>query len=136
MIKMQRRRLLIIFAGICLLLILTVVLPYVITYNTYHEKNHTLIIRNQGDTSHEVTVKLFDSNNSSIFNESYILDPEEKIKSQYPVRLITGTYIEVTLDNNITKAETVYSNLSDTDILYINIDARSDNPLDLSIVTP
>jgi len=50
--------------------------------------------------------------------------------------LITGTYIEVTLDNNITKAETVYSNLSDTDILYININARSDNPLDLSIVTP
>ncbi|KKG40625.1 hypothetical protein, partial [Methanosarcina mazei] len=107
-------------------------------YNSLHEKkeNHTLIIRNQDNTSHEVTVKLFDSNNSSIFNESYVLDPEEKIKSQYPVRLITGTYIEVTLDNNIIKAETVYSNLSDTDILYININARSDNPLDLSIVTP
>jgi hypothetical protein len=135
---MQRRRLIIIFVGIFLLLILTVVLPDVIMYNSLHEKkeNHTLIIRNQDNTSHEVTVKLFDSNNSSIFNESYVLDPEEKIKSQYPVRLITGTYIEVTLDNNITKAETVYSNLSDTDILYININARSDNPLDLSIVTP
>ncbi|WP_148705963.1 hypothetical protein [Methanosarcina siciliae] len=135
---MQKRRLLIIFAGICLLLILAVVLPYVITYNSLHEtkENHTLIIRNQDNTSHELTVKLFDLNNSSIFNESYVLDPEEKIKSQYPVRLITGTYIEVTLDNNITKAETVYSNLSDTDILYINIDARSDNLLALSIVTP
>ncbi|KKH81473.1 hypothetical protein DU80_17435, partial [Methanosarcina mazei] len=66
---MQRRRLIIIFVGIFLLLILTVVLPYVIMYNSLHEKkeNHTLIIRNQDNTSHEVTVKLFDSNNSSIF---------------------------------------------------------------------
>jgi hypothetical protein len=63
-------------------------------------------------------VKLFDSNNNSIFNESYVLDPEKEIKSQYPARLITGTSIDVTLNNDITRTETVYSNLSDTDIIY------------------
>ncbi len=81
-------------------------------------------------------MKLFDSNNNSIFNESYVLDPEKEIKSQYPARLVTGTSIDVTLNNDITRTETVYSNLSDTDIIYINIDAHRGNPLDLSIVSP
>lgn len=134
----MQRRLLIIFAGICLLLVYIVVLHSVIRHNTLSEEieNNTLVIRNQDNTTHEVTVKLFDSNNNSIFNELYVLDPEEKIKSQYPARLVTGTSIEVTLNNNITKTETIYSNLSDTDVIYINIDAHRGNPLDLSIVSP
>ncbi|RXA19673.1 hypothetical protein EQO05_08755 [Methanosarcina sp. MSH10X1] len=134
----MQRRLLNIFAGICLLLVYIVVLHSVIGHNTLSEEteNNTLVIHNQDNTSHEVTVKLFDSNNSSIFNELYVLDPEEKIKSQYPARLVTGTFIEVILDNNITKTETIYSNLSDTDVIYINIDEHRGNQLDLSIVSP
>lgn len=136
---MQRRKLLIIFVGICLLLLGIIVLPYVIRHNSLPDKkenNTLLIIHNQGNTSHEVTVKLFDSKNTSIFNESYILAPREDIRNQYPVGLVTGTYIEVTLDNNITKTETVSQNLSDIAILYIDIDVHPDDPLDLSIAVP
>lgn len=134
----MQKRLLILFAGICLLLVYIVVLHSVIRHNTLSEKieNNTLVIRNQDNITHEVIVKLFESNNNSIFNESYVLDPEKEIKSQYPARLVTGTSIDVTLNNDITRTETVYSNLSDTDIIYINIDAHRGNPLDLSIVSP
>jgi hypothetical protein len=106
----MQRKLLIIFVGICLLLVYIIVLHSVIRHNTFSEEieNNTLIILNQDNTTHEVTVKLFDSNNSSIFDELYVLDPEKEIKSQYPARLVTGTSIDVTLNIGSSKNDSFF----------------------------
>ncbi|AAM03944.1 hypothetical protein [Methanosarcina acetivorans] len=101
------------------------------------KEGYTLyIINNHGNINHEVTVELFDLKNSSIFNKSYILAPDEQIKSESSVGLADRTRIEVTLDNNTTENEVVLGDLSDVAILYIYIDAHRDDSLDLSIAVP
>lgn len=136
---MSRRKFLIIFVGICLLLVGIIVLPSIIRHSLLPDNsgnNTYFIIHNQGNINHEVTVKLFDSKNTSILNESYVLDPGEKIESHHPVGLAAGTYIEVTLDGNITETQVVPGNLSDIAVLYIDVDTHPDNPLALSIAVP
>jgi len=133
---MSKRKFLIIFVGICLLLVGIIVLSSLIRNSLLPDKtenNTYLIIDNRGNINHEVTAKLFDSENTSILNESYILDPGEKIESYHPVGLAAGTYIEVTLDGNITETDIVYSNLRDIAVLYFYVDTHPDNPLALSI---
>lgn len=101
------------------------------------DSEYTLyIINNQGSINHEVTVELFDSKNTSIFSESYMLAPDEQIKSESNVGLADRTRIEVTLDNNTTETEVVLGDLSDIAILSIDIDAHHDDSLDLSIAVP
>lgn len=46
-----------------------------------------------------------------------------------------GGEIVVTLDNDITKTQTVSEN-STSSILYVDVDMLTSNPLDLSIVLP
>ncbi|HIH74392.1 MAG TPA: hypothetical protein HA306_03845 [Methanosarcina sp.] len=136
---MSKRKFLVISVGIFLLLVGIIVLPSLIRNSLLPDKtenNTYLIIDNKGNTSHEVTAKLFDSKNTSILNESYILDPGEKIENYYPVGVVAGTYIEVTLDNNITETLVVPGNLSDLAILHIEINAYPDDLLDLSIAVP
>ncbi|WP_052721481.1 hypothetical protein [Methanosarcina siciliae] len=101
------------------------------------KEGYTLyIINNHGNINHEVTVELFDLKNTSIFNKSYILAPDEQIKSESSVGLADRTRIEVTLDSNTTETEVVLGDLSDVAILYIDIDAHRDGSLDLSIAVP
>ncbi|WP_440946002.1 hypothetical protein ACSAZL_18265 [Methanosarcina sp. T3] len=101
------------------------------------KEGYTLyIINNHGSINHEVTVELFDSKNTSIFNESYLLAPDEKIESESSIGLADRTRIEVTLDNNTTETEVVLGDLSDVAILYVDIDAHRDGSLDLSIAVP
>lgn len=132
---MSRRKFLIIFVGMCLLLVGIIVLPSIIRHSLL-PKNSTLTlftIYNQDNTDHEVTVKLFDSKNTPIFNESYILAPDEIITSQLSVGLETGAYIEVTLDNNITETETFYE---DFDIATLYIVVYPNDQLEISIGVP
>ena len=116
-----------------------IVLPSIIRNSHLPDKtdNNTYItIYNKGNVNHKIIVKLFDSKNTSIFNESYVLSHEEKIESYYPVGMAAGTYIEVTLDNNIIETLVVPGDLSDIAILHIGIDMNPDEPLNLSIVVP
>lgn len=131
------RRFLIILVSMCLLLIAIIILPSDIKHDFLSDKkesNTLFIINNQDNISHEVIVKLFDSKNTSIFDKSYTLASGEHIESQSAVGLATGTYIEVTLDNNITETEIVPQDLSDIAILYI--DMYSDDLLSIRIAVP
>lgn len=135
---MPRRRFLIIFVGICLLLVGIIVLPSVIKHYSLpdtKESGNSFFINNWGNKSHEVTIEIFNSKNTSIFNESYISAPDKNIRSQFPTKLAPGTYIEVTLDSNITKTQTVSEDLIGL-VLYIQIDMVSNDPLILSIALP
>jgi hypothetical protein len=129
---------------ICLLLTSIVVLVSFVKHNFLPDKNesdnekesgNTFFIHNWGNKSHEVTVELLNSKNISIFNESYISAPKKDMKSQFPITLTPGTYIKVTLDSNITKTQMISGDSSDI-VLYIDIDIRPDDPLDLDIAIP
>lgn len=142
------RRSLIIFVGLCILLVSIIFLPSLIRHNLSSDTNksnlssdkqegYTLyIIKNYGNINHEVTVELFNSKNTSIFNESYILAPNKQIESESSVGLADGTRIEVTLDNTTTENEFVLGNLSDVAVLYVDIDKYPDDPVNLTIAVP
>lgn len=141
------RRFLIIFLSICLLLVSIVFLPSFIRNPLLSDKNESslpsdvkegftlFIIHNKGNTNHEVTVKVSDAKNISIFNESYILAPGEDISVESSVILTTGTCIAVTLDNSITETETTLVDF-DIAVIYVDIYPKPDDPLDLSISVP
>ena len=120
--------------GICLLLVI-ITLGYFLWHSSLIEANseitNSFFIHNWGNTSHEVTVELFNTENVSVFNESYISVPKETIKSQFPITPVTGVEIEVTLDNNITKTLIVSKDLIGL-ILTIDIDMMPNDPLILS----
>lgn len=132
--QMPRRKFLIISAGICLLLVI-ITLSYFLWYNSLIEANSEItnffFIHNWGNTSHEVTVELFNTQNTSVFNESYISVPGETIKSQFPITPVPGVEIKVTLDNNITKTLIVSKDLIGL-TLSIDIDMMPNDPLILS----
>ncbi|WP_135605136.1 hypothetical protein [Methanococcoides sp. NM1] len=95
-------------------------------------------LNNMDINDHEVAVEIFDSNNNSIFKESYLLVPGEYVKSP-KITCIIGTYkYEITLDNNITKtqmADVRYATtLSSSDSLIIAIVDDPDDPLDIGVV--
>jgi hypothetical protein len=102
-----------------------------------NNSSQSFFINNWGNKSHEVTVEAFSSKNISIFNESYVSAPREDMRSQFPITLAPGTYIEVILDNNITKTQIVSEDFSESDsVLYIDIDRHPDDPLDLGTAIP
>jgi hypothetical protein len=128
----------IVFMVICLLLVSIIVLTFFVKQNSLlgeKEKGNSFFIVNWGNKSHEVFVEVFNSKNNSIFNESYILTPKKTISSQFPTKLTPGTYIEVTLDNNITKTQYVSNDASDI-VLSVNIDMSPDDPFNLIISVP
>jgi hypothetical protein len=123
---------------ICLLLVSIIVLTFFVNHNSLLDKKesgNSFFIVNLGNESHEVTVEVFNSKNTSLFNESYISAPRKTISSQFPTKLTPGTYIEVTLDNNVTKIQTVSNDASDV-MLSINIDMSPDNPFYLGLSVP
>ncbi|HEY3362266.1 MAG TPA: hypothetical protein VGK06_10750 [Methanosarcina sp.] len=98
-----------------------------------------LFIKNWGNKGHEVSLEAFNSKNVSIFNKSYILAPRENIKSHFPIILAAGTYIKVTLDSNITKTQIISKDFSEDNsgsALFIDIDIRPDDPLNLGTAVP
>ena len=135
---MSRKKIQIAFVVICLLLVSIIVLTSFVRHNSLLDKKesgNTFIINNMGNKSHEITVEVFDSKNTSIFNESYVLAPGKYIRSRFPFTLEPGMYIEATLDNNITMNQTVSGDTEDIS-LHIYIDMYPDDPLVLSIAIP
>lgn len=120
------------------LTVISVLLVGIIALNSYISKKETgnfFSINNWDNTSHEVTVKLFNEKNEYIFNQSYVSAPNETIINHFPTKLESGMYIEVTLDNNITKTQIVSNDLTDL-ALYIYIDKRSNDHLVLGVALP
>lgn len=135
---MSRKKIQIAFVLICLLLVSIIVLTsFVKHYSLLDEKEsgNPFFIINWGNKSHDVTVELFNSKKISTFNKSYISAPGKRIRDQFPFTLESGTYIEVTLDNNITKTQTISEDASDV-VLYIDIDGYTDDPLVLGVAIP
>jgi len=137
---MQRKKILIAFVAISLLLVSIIVLTFFVKQNSLLDNKkivHSFFIKNRGNKSHEVFIEAFNSKNTSIFNESYISAPKEEMRGQFPTTLAPGTYIEVTLDNNITKTQIVSMDFSDGDsLLLIDIDMYPNDPLVLGTAVP
>ncbi|AKJ40083.1 MULTISPECIES: hypothetical protein [Methanosarcina] len=147
---MSGKKSLIIFAGICILLVGIVILNPFMQHNspTGKEENNveeennsesvdpnSFFINNWGNANHEVTVELLNSKNTSVFSKSYSSVPGKTIKDKFSITPVPGGEIVVTLDNDITKTQTVSEN-STSSILYVDVDMLTSNPLDLSIVLP
>lgn len=142
-----------ILAGICLLLLVIVVInPFtqqnspIANENSNSNSNsnnnedqvdnsNSFFINNWDNTSHEVTVELLDSKNASVFKESYTSVPGETLNYKFPVTLEPGAEIKVTLDNDITKTETVSEDSTGL-ALYIDTYMVTSDPLFLSTALP
>lgn len=142
---MSGKKSLIILAGICLLLVGIVVLnPFTQQTSLIDKENNndievnnsnSFFVNNWDNTNHEVTVELLDSKNASVFKESYTSVPGESLKEQFPVTMEPGAEIKVTLDNNITKTQTVSEDLIGL-ALYIDVYMVTSDPLSLTISLP
>lgn len=99
------------------------------------DNSNSFFVNNWDNTNHEVTVELLDSKNASVFKESYTSVPGENLKEQFPVTLEPGAEIKVTLDNNITKTQTVSEDLIGL-VLYIDVYMVTSDPLSLTIALP
>lgn len=145
MSQMSGKKSLIILAGICLLLVGIVVLnPFTQQTSLIDKENNndievnnsnSFFVNNWDNTNHEVTVELLDSKNASVFKESYTSVPGESLKEQFPVTMEPGAEIKVTLDNNITKTQTVSEDLIGL-ALYIDVYMVTSDPLSLTISLP
>ncbi|MDR7664662.1 hypothetical protein RG963_02440 [Methanosarcina sp. Z-7115] len=138
---MSRKKIQIAFVIICLLLVI-ITLNSFVWHNSFIDKEETnnenrssFFINNWGNTSHEVTVELFNSKNASVFNELYISVPGETIESQFPITPVPGVEIKVTLDNSVTKTLIVSKDLIGL-TLYIDIDIMPNDPLILGPALP
>lgn len=138
---MSRKKIQIAFVIICLLLVI-ITLNSFVWHNSFIDKEETnnenrssFFIHNWGNTSHEVTVELFNSKNASVFNESYISVPGETIESQFLITPVPGVEIKVTLDNSVTKTLIVSKDLIGL-TLYIDIDIMPNDPLILGPALP
>ena len=129
---MVKRKVLVIFLGVCLLLSGLLILN---SYIGTKESGNSFYIQNWGNSSHKVTVKLFTERGISIFNQTYVLVSSETTINHFPIMLEPGMYIEVKLDNNVTKTQVVSRDLIGL-VLYIDIDMHSDDPLILGPALP
>ncbi|MGP8329809.1 MAG: hypothetical protein ACT6FF_05780 [Methanosarcinaceae archaeon] len=138
---MQRRNYIAIFMSMIILVAIAVFVLLSVLPSFYDEmtnenkENSTLAfsIRNLDNTSHMITVEIFDSKNTSKFNESYFIAPKEGLKAT-EVSLKKDTYMyEITLDNNLKQNQIVGKNPDDLSLesLHISINVDSDEPLRL-----
>lgn len=142
---MSGKKYLIILAGICLLLVGIIVLNPFTQQNSIIDKennnedevdnSNSFFVNNWDNTNHEVTVELLDSKNVSVFKESYTSVPGKSLKEQFPVAMEPGAEIKVTLDNNITKTQTVSEDLIGL-ALYIDVYMLTSDPLSITIALP
>ncbi|WP_340819983.1 hypothetical protein [Methanolobus sp. WCC4] len=136
---MEKRTYLSIFLAICVLMsaLFFALLSFSDKTNTTKDENGTLrfLIRNYDTVNHTVTVEILDLNNSSRFNKSYDIAPDERLKP-ISVSLKKDTYLyEITLDNNITKTEVTGKNPNDLswEFLIIRLNPYPEEPLELGI---
>lgn len=101
-------------------------------------------IGNKDVNEHEVAVEMFNSDNESVFKETYELDPEEQILPPKPTWLLLKLSfppgdkekytVSVTSDNNITKTHLVELELWNTvDVELYNHEAET--PIAINITT-
>lgn len=95
-------------------------------------------IRNNDAETHEVTVEIFDSQNNSIFKESYNLSPNEAVSEKKPFGLLYSIEMKeyafkITLDNGVAKENTLVSlhRWSTADITI----GESEEPITIMIIT-
>ena len=89
-------------------------------------------LSNEGMNDHKVTVEIFDSNNTLIFNETYEMSPGDDVKSGW-ITKIEGIYrYELTLDDkyNRTSYAGVSKSVETLDILV------TDDPNKPFVITP
>lgn len=147
---MSGKKILIIFAGICLLLVSAVILNPSTQHtsliskeenssenNSSNERDvyNSYFINNWGNANHKVNVELLDSKNNSVFSKSYTSVPGESIEKKFPVKPEPGEEIVVTLDNKITKTQAVTEDSTGLS-LYVDVDMVTSDPLGLSISLP
>lgn len=147
---MSGKKILVILVGICLLLVSAVILNPSTQHtsliskeennsesNNSNERNifNSFIINNWGNANHKVNVELLDSKNNSVFSKSYTSVPGESIEKKFPVTPKSGEKIVVTLDNKITKTQTVAAGSTGLS-LYVDVDMVTSDPLGLSIALP
>jgi hypothetical protein len=94
-------------------------------------------IRNNDAGTHEVTVEILDSHNSSIFKESYKLYPNERISKAKPFDLLYSTRMKnytfrITLDNGV-EEETIPISLHRLSTPIIVIDWDNEAPIMIMI---
>ncbi|OBZ35394.1 MULTISPECIES: hypothetical protein [Methanohalophilus] len=97
-------------------------------------------VDNVDNTEHNVVVEIFDSDNQSIFYESYFLKSGDRTDLQY-IKGPLGVYrFEVTLDQEtkrIHMAEIRYArDVSGSDLVYIDIVNNTENPIEFGIAVP
>jgi hypothetical protein len=116
-----------------ILLIVAGTIIYGISSNREHKLENLISfsLHNDDEIEHEVLVEIFDSTNTSVLKETYMVAPGEKI---YPdsLKKEDGAYrIEVTLDNDTNK--TYIGNLYSGQHDYIHITGDPDEPIMVEI---
>ncbi|MDD3246940.1 MAG: hypothetical protein PHF18_08845 [Methanosarcina sp.] len=96
-------------------------------------------IRNNDAGTHEITVEILDSHNSSIFKESYKLYPDERASEAKPFDLLYSTGMKnytfrITLDNGVLE-ETIPVSLHRWSTPIIVIDWDNEAPIMIMIET-
>ncbi|AKB27207.1 hypothetical protein MSSIT_0488 [Methanosarcina siciliae T4/M] len=96
-------------------------------------------IRNNDAGTHEVTVEILDSHNSSIFEESYKLYPDERASEAKPFDLQYSTGMKkytfkITLDNGV-EEETIPVSLHRWSTAVIDINWENEDPIMIMLST-
>ncbi|AKB62791.1 hypothetical protein MSMAS_2946 [Methanosarcina mazei S-6] len=96
-------------------------------------------IRNNDAGTHEVTVEILDSHNSSIFKESYKLYPGERASEAKPSGLQYSTGMKkytfkITLDNGI-EEKNIPISLHRWSTAVIDIDWENEDPILIMVYT-
>lgn len=125
------------FITICILASITFFIVFSLSdqTDTTKDENGTLsfFIRNSDNITHTVTVEILDSQNTSKFNKTYNIAPNERLEPT-PISLRKDTYLyEVTLDNSITKRQITgeYPEDLDSEFLIIEVNKNPKEPLEL-----
>lgn len=116
-----------------ILLIVTGTIIYAISSNREYELENQISfsLHNNDEIEHQALVEIFDSTNTSVLKEIYIVAPGDKI-SPGSLKMEDGTYrIEVTLDNDTNKK--YIGNQSSGQHDYIYITGNPDEPFMVEI---
>lgn len=125
---------------ICALASITFFIAFSLLDQTFITKDEngslSFFIDNSDNISHTITVEILDSQNTSKFNKTYNIAPNERLEPT-PISLRKDTYLyEITLDNNITKRQITgeYPEDLNLELLIIEVNKYPKEPLELSLI--
>ncbi|WP_462271983.1 hypothetical protein [Methanohalophilus sp.] len=125
------------FIAICVLTSIAFFIVFSLSDQTDTTKNENgtlrFFIRNSDNTAHSVTVEILDSQNTSKFNKTYNISPNERLKPT-PISLKKDTYLyKITLDNSTTKRQITgkYPEDLDLELLIIEVNNGPKESLEL-----